>query len=116
MEKRQIKFRFWSEEDKEMYFADLYEAMINGVEDFSEDWPVMQFTGLKDKYDKEIYEGDIGEMQMINEFGSSEIKRGVMEMHPDGYWAFKSESEYDLEKTSPPKVIGNIYEHPNLLP
>lgn len=122
---RDIKFRAWHEQDKEMvYFKneklvnDQHQMqhlahLING--DYGD--VLMQFTGLKGKNGVDIYEGDIIE---------DHIGRGVVvwwvrnaafkvsyigENSGKGKWfADYLDSEY---KTI--KVIGNIYENPELL-
>lgn len=58
---REIKFRIWDKEEKDISFWP--DGILNGNY-FSEclkdkDMVVMQFTGLKDKNGKEIYEGDV---------------------------------------------------------
>lgn len=80
---------------------------------------VMQFTGLLDKNGKEIYEGDIVEL----EFVGGQIESGVISYFEesagfkwtstdpsdkDNYWL--NQSDYTLRK-----VIGNIYGNPELL-
>ena len=61
---REIKFRVWDKEKSEMFFVeDIYWAevdeSITNINGWNNENPLMQFTGLKDKNGKEIYEGDI---------------------------------------------------------
>lgn len=71
-------------------------------------WQVelMQYTGLKDKNGKEIYEGDV-----VNYFGHY---LGVVEWKDSGFWVYESQaSRYSI--TDNMEVIGNIYENQELL-
>ena len=77
-------------------------------------YPLMQFTGLLDKNGKEIYQGDIMEIPF-------DEKGKVFEVvwAKDGWWANGySHFDWDLKDTvewEKGKVIGNIYENPELL-
>jgi uncharacterized phage protein (TIGR01671 family) len=82
---------------------------------------LMQYTGLKDKNGKEIYEGDIVRATYDGAIGHSEI---IWDSHkamfmcvcnrikerPVGGWY-----AYDWAHRSVIEVIGNIYENPELL-
>ena len=127
MKKRNIKFRAWDWDAKKMIYDGI--TVINDVvfmtvetEDCwyelhltSTEWYPMQVTPLKDGLNREIWEGDIAEIIMTNEFGSMEKKLGVMEMTEGGYWAFVSDSQYDVSCSIPPTVVGNIYQNPELI-
>lgn len=127
---RTIKFRAWDLKRKE--FNDCLRMNLDGSKIEEDDYGnlpnlkndiiLMQFTGLKDKNDTDIYEGDI-----INYI------RNVDETFNDTYWQEKGgciiewneefagfepfciyrDEEYTKGKHC--EVIGNIYENPELL-
>ena len=115
---REIKFRDWNPETKEMQYFDLdgYDREVHDAYG-----NIMQFTGLLDKNGKEIFENDI-----------------IVLSHP--CWSVKCIVKYDnqlacyvlesLEKRDKGvrksflhifqedlnyKVIGNLYQNPELL-
>lgn len=137
---REIKFRYWDGEN--MYYPPQdelspvwyrhegthlvqYLQIENGTSRAAREFngQIMQYTGLKDKNKKEIYEGDIckisdpydeNEKVFTVEYSNggfsvewhSMFCGGEADMTTIG-WAI--DSEFSIE------VIGNIYENPNLV-
>jgi len=116
---REIKFRVWDEKYGMMPIQKIslktMKAMPYGWNIAYDFGTVMQYTGLKDKNGKEIYEGDIikyshkavGEIQRVvsYKYGMYGIEGTMKETHIP--FANILQSEYE--------VIGNIYENPELL-
>jgi len=69
------------------------------------DFIVMQYTGLKDKKGKEIYEGDILKGQKENH---------LVEWN-DKLLQWNTDKSLMLWGLSPLEVIGNFYENPKLI-
>ena len=75
---------------------------------------LIQYTGLKDKNGKEIYEGDILECEAITEHREpTRYKMAWCDI--DGCWHLRPFSTLTNRNTNYLAVIGNIYENPELL-
>lgn len=119
---REIKFRAfdgygWQYLDQDFYLnADGKFSKIDGptLEETVYDWPVVQFTGLLDKNGKEIYEGDIlktpTDKPMVVSYN---IRFASFYLRRTG-WLFVHYFGEAVEANDC-KVIGNIYETPELL-
>ena len=110
---REIKFRIFVKESKEMIYGRRAMAVKMFTPNYSylnSEVEVMQFTGIKDKNDKEIYEGDIVKFHSLYE------KNGKI-VFLDG--AFMIDDFYDKEYLNAfdkeCEVVGNIFENPSLL-
>ena len=119
---REIKFRAWDKIRKKMYDSVFYSydrktGIMNldtdlGVIHFSERqaFELIQYTGLKDKNDKEIYEGDICKIKVNNNKEIiEEIKWKEYRWYPFGEGVPPNYTGTEIE------VIRNIYENKELL-
>jgi uncharacterized phage protein (TIGR01671 family) len=109
MKMRELKFRAWNKKDKRITGnIELGDAVV----DFT-GYILMQFTGLKDKNGKEIYEGDI----LIHHYYH---ENGIVIWHTaQSRWALeyfdkKTQELFPIDKDSF-EVIGNIYKNLELL-
>jgi uncharacterized phage protein (TIGR01671 family) len=116
---REIKFRAWIEKDKYMFYQDnqylnsfvrrvcmfLADMEHESYLDRNLDEYLMQYTGLKDKNGKEIYEGDVVTTDGDNEPLTVRYAEGPAGFFP--FWALGNTYLY--------KVVGNKYENPELL-
>ncbi len=111
---REIKFRAWNPKTKVLHS---WETIVTkwDNEEFTglflipqdKFYKLMQYTGLKDKNGKEIYEGDIIVYLVIK-------YKSVVEWEHGGFGFIGADGEpmYTEEDF---EVIGNIYENPELL-
>ena len=140
---RGIKFRAFNLETKTMIYLDPLQWPLKALED-EENWKVMQFTGLKDREGKEIFESDILKVKwsIKNDSPDSEWKT---EEHISGVewcnsgwviqWSYfrkpfeidgnkelcwyedyhRSDERGSFQKLTDFEILGNIYENPELL-
>lgn len=77
---------------------------------------VGQFTGLRDKNGKEIYEGDVLRYTKVGGHSSRGIVKYVTEFARWEYWHTQQKQGFPvLSDHDNMEVIGNIYDNPELL-
>jgi YopX protein len=72
---------------------------------------LMQFAGLRDKNDKEVYEGDI--CKVVDEHGPWNV--AAQEMHSLDAFHFWNHVSENIEDGVSYEIIGNVYENQNLI-
>ena len=115
---REIKFREWIPEEHRFIYSEpgnlgRFFFVVEQLKKAGSKVKVQQFTGLKDRNGKEIYEGDI-----VRDVSESDL---VFPVAFDVEWAgYRMPKEFNEEYAFPLtevelEVIGNIYENPELL-
>lgn len=125
---RKIIFRVWDIPNQA--WSDLFHAITddgvlwhlpnNGLaeRDDPEQYNVEQYTGLKDKYGKKIYEGDIVFFftehfdKATGGFDGEDEHNATVEWFDNGF-AFMDKIPYDPNIEC--EIIGNIHENPELI-
>lgn len=112
---REIKFRSWHNVGQKMIYDDFPGDSLRWRHKENQPVDVMQFTGLKDRTGKEIYEGDILD-------GHSDGLVKIEWANENGSWEciFKDEANIGIAEMctwfgNKAIVVGNIYEHLSLL-
>lgn len=122
---REIKFRVWDKEPKRMEYLDNNNThhsftFIKGYAEYynlqngsgGDEYVLMQYTGLKDKNGKEIYDEDIVQSPVGT--------KGKVIWYEGGWnifvnWEHKSQYFYLSTVNNEFQIIGNIYENPELI-
>lgn len=130
---REIKFKLWDKSNNQIVFdtAPVFRqtALNLGIKNLQDDgYVLLQYTGLKDKNGKEIYEGDVlKSTEKIKGFSGSPPKSkmpmGINKViFKEGAFKLTTASKstrYQLSSLSISwcglEIIGNIYERPELL-
>lgn len=141
---REVKFRAWDNVADKMFYCgediDVFFTLgSEGIEctdirnvgpsgdgvDSMEHLIYMQYTGIKDKYEKEIYEADITTNELYKSEGVAFIvyydnEKGMFKQRPfmfkdNGRKVGPKDLTLQMDSVENKEIIGNIYENPELL-
>jgi uncharacterized phage protein (TIGR01671 family) len=121
---RELKFRIYSFVSKYFIYFDVYEGVPQGIAGGVSE--PQEYTGLKDKDGKEIYCGDIVELHTAANDKAKDVKGnhcGLYEIYWDRKYKLKEIKpnwflkviDNDCASFNIMKVVGNVFENPELL-
>ena len=124
---REIKFRAFVKDspDKEIYKDNTMYGWDDVVDDLNwfikcgglqeDSFVLMQYTGLKDKNGKEIYEDDLLILDTSMIYGEQSPLRVIYEKSSFTVNGVTNLDDHLLNVSKYYKIIGNIYENPELI-
>ena len=123
---REIKFRAWDKEQTRAFTKMLYQTddiysffqeLQNAKAEYGCDWELMQFTGLYDKDERKIYEGDLVKVPDYTTLNGRTILHEATEVtFCEGAFYLGFGYSDDLSSNAcEVEVVGNIWENPELL-
>lgn len=121
---REIKFKAWVKElneIREVEYINFLKKMISYPNKFCKEYylnadfdeiELMQYTGLKDEYGDEIYEGDIVTLHNSRYKVIFNMEQARFVLRND---KFEMEIPFTNNNNERMEIIGNIYENPELI-
>ncbi len=116
---REIKFRVWDKNTKRMWYPVAYDwrdncaMMKDGFLLYKSD--IQQYTGIKDKNNRSVFEGDIVKYDGIEDGKPYYCVGEIFWNEAYCGWRIREDVYMPIPTTPWIEVIGNIYENPDLL-
>jgi uncharacterized phage protein (TIGR01671 family) len=104
---REIKFRFWDEKYNQWDTSPL--TIYHGESVVKQGRVIQQFTGLKDRNNKGIYEGDIVEFYL-----NGKVYQDMVVFENFGWYLVNDNGAFPLTNGLEYRVIGNLFEQVKL--
>lgn len=116
---REFEFRAWLTKYNKMVkiyswniWQEYFMCSEYDSEFYLEETPIMQYTGLKDMWEKEIYEGDIVTLHNSRYKVIFNMEQARFVLRDD---KFEMEIPFTNNNNERMEIIGNIYENPELM-
>jgi len=103
---RELKYRVYIPENNKFVYFGLNDFDYSYRDLTSDKYPIQQYTGMKDKYGKLIYEGDV--IRGIFDFGPAGFKEEILPVD----WNNERGYQWDYWRLMTIEVLGNEHEWP----
>ena len=103
---RELKYRVYIPESNRFVYFGLNDFDYSDRYLTSDEYPIQQYTGMKDKYGKPIYEGDV--IRGIFDFGPAGFKEEILPVT----WHNERGYQWDYWRLMTIEVLGNLNEWP----